>query len=104
MHRKATFDVGKAFELNVPGVFAAGDSVSGPGTVVQSVGHGNQVAQAVDAWLTTGELREVYTYPKRHDIPQLFNLDDYADARRPKSLVSRRTSTAIQRFDRSRCG
>ena len=49
IHRKATFDVGKAFELNVPGVFAAGDAVSGPGTVVQSVGHGNLVAQAVDA-------------------------------------------------------
>ena len=54
MHRRATFDVGKAFELNVPGVFAAGDAVGGPGTVVQSVGHGNLVAQAVDAWLTTG--------------------------------------------------
>jgi NADH-quinone oxidoreductase subunit F len=87
MHRKATFDVGKAFELNVPGVFAAGDSVSGPGTVVQSVGHGNLVAQAVDAYLTTGQLSEVYVKPKRHDIPQLFNLDDYADARRPKAVM-----------------
>ena len=44
----------------MPGVFAAGDAVAGPGTVVQSVGHGNLVAQAVDAWLTTGELTEVY--------------------------------------------
>jgi NADPH-dependent glutamate synthase beta subunit-like oxidoreductase len=87
MHRKATFDVGKAFELNVPGVFAAGDSVSGPGTVVQSVGHGNLVAQAVDAYLTTGELSEVYVKPVRHDIPQLFDLDDYADARRPKAVM-----------------
>jgi hypothetical protein len=25
----------------------------------------------------------VYYHPTRHDIPQLFNLDDYADARRP---------------------
>jgi NADH-quinone oxidoreductase subunit F len=87
VHRKATFDVGKAFEMNVPGVFAAGDAVGGPGTVVQAVGHGNQVAQAVDSWLTTGELREVYNYPKRHDIPQLFNLDDYADARRPTAVM-----------------
>ena len=87
MHRKPTFDVGKSFEINIPGVFAAGDAVVGPGTVVQSVGHGNQVAQAVDAWLTTGELRDVYHYPKRHDIPQLFDLDDYADARRPKAVM-----------------
>ena len=87
MHRKSSFDVGKSFEINVPGVFAAGDAVSGPGTVVQSVGHGNLVAQAVDAYLTTGQLSEVYVKPKRHDIPQLFNLDDYADARRPNAVM-----------------
>jgi NADPH-dependent glutamate synthase beta subunit-like oxidoreductase len=87
MHRKATFDVGKAFELNVPGVFAAGDSVSGPGTVVQSVGHGNLVAQAVDAYLTTGELSEVYVKPKLHDIPQLYDLDEFADALRPEPVM-----------------
>jgi NADH-quinone oxidoreductase subunit F len=88
IHRAATFDVGKAFQLHVPGVFAAGDSVMGPGTVVQSVGHGNLVAQAVDAWIATGEFTEVYVKPKRHDIPQLFNLDDYADARRPVPVMS----------------
>jgi NADH-quinone oxidoreductase subunit F len=87
IHRAATFDVGKAFELNVPGVFAAGDAVVGPGTVVQSVGHGNLVAKAVDAWLTTGQLTEVAYHPIRHDIPQLYNLDDYADARRPAMLM-----------------
>jgi NADH-quinone oxidoreductase subunit F len=103
VHRKPTFDVGKAFELNVPGVFAAGDAVGGPGTVVQSVGHGNLVAQAVDAWLTTGQLSEVYYHPKRHDIPQLFNLDDYASARRPAPVMlspeERRARGARQRFD-----
>jgi NADH-quinone oxidoreductase subunit F len=88
MHRKATFEVGKAFELDdVPGVFAAGDAVSGPATVVQSVAHGNQVALTVDHWLTTEELGGVYYHPKRHDIPQLFDLDEYADARRPASKM-----------------
>jgi NADH-quinone oxidoreductase subunit F len=101
MHRKATFDVGKAFEMNVPGVFAAGDAVRGPGTVVQSVGHGNLVAKAVDAYLTTGQLSEVYVKPLRHDIPQLFNLDDYAHAHRPiPSMLSPEERQArIQRFD-----
>ena len=87
IHRSATFDVGKAFELNVPGVFAAGDAVGGPGTVVQSVGHGNLVAQAVDNWITSGQLSEVYVKPLRHDIPQLFDLGEYADARRPVPAV-----------------
>ncbi len=84
LYRSASFKVGKAFELGTPGVFAAGDAVSGPATVVQAVAHGNQVALVVDHWLQTGELGGVYYHPKRHDIPQLFNLDDYADTRRPR--------------------
>jgi NADH-quinone oxidoreductase subunit F len=87
MHRKESFSVGKAFEIDVPGVFAAGDAVSGPATVVQAVAHGNQVALAVDAWLKTGELGGVYYRPVRNDIPQLFNIDDYANARRPRDKM-----------------
>jgi NADPH-dependent glutamate synthase beta subunit-like oxidoreductase len=87
MHRKATFEVGKAFELDVPGVFAAGDAVSGPATVVQSVAHGNQVALTVDHWLKSGQLGGVYYHPKRHDIPQLFDIEKYANARRPRPKV-----------------
>jgi hypothetical protein len=87
MHRKDSFSVGKAFELDVPGVFAAGDAVTGPATVVQAVAHGNQVALVVDAWLKTGELGGVYYRPVRHDIPQLFNLQNYADARRPREKM-----------------
>ena len=36
LYRRASFKVGKAFELDVPGVFAAGDAVSGPATVKSS--------------------------------------------------------------------
>ena len=78
-----SLEVGEAFEMNIPGVFAAGDAVSGPATVVQSVAHGNQVALAVDNWLTTGRLGGAFYRPKRHDIPQFFNVEDYGDARRP---------------------
>ncbi len=87
LYRRSSFKVGKAFELDVPGVFAAGDAVSGPATVVQAVAHGNQVALLVDHWLTTGELGGVYYHPKRHDIPQLYHLDDFADARRPTAKI-----------------
>jgi NADH-quinone oxidoreductase subunit F len=87
VHRRPTFDVGKAFELNVAGVFAAGDAVGGPGTVVQSVGHGNLVAHAVDTWLSTGQLSEVYLRPKRHDVPQLFDVNQYASLRRPAPIM-----------------
>jgi NADH-quinone oxidoreductase subunit F len=83
IHRGGTFDVGRAFELDIPGVFAAGDAVSGPATVVQSVAHGNQVALTVDHWLKTGEMGGVYYRPARHDIPQLFEYEAYKDAHRP---------------------
>jgi NADH-quinone oxidoreductase subunit F len=87
LQRKESFSVGKAFEIDVPGVFAAGDAVSGPATVVQAVAHGNQVALSVDAWLTKGELGGAFYRPVRHDIPQLFDLDNYAEARRPRDKM-----------------
>ncbi len=34
-----------------PGVFAAGDYVSGASTVVQAVGHGRKLARRIDTWL-----------------------------------------------------
>jgi heterodisulfide reductase subunit A-like polyferredoxin len=87
LHRRAAFRVGKAFDTDIPGVFAAGDAATGPATVVQSVAQGNQVALAVDHYLTTGELGHIYYHPKRHDVPQLFDIEAYADARRPAPIV-----------------
>ncbi|MEW5959213.1 MAG: FAD-dependent oxidoreductase [Chloroflexota bacterium] len=100
LRRKATLEVGKAFEIdNVPGVFAAGDAVSGPATVVQSVAHGNQVALTVDHWLASGQLGGVYYRPQRHDVPQLFNVEAYANARRPVAkLLSAENRLARQDF------
>ena len=36
---------------SVEGVFAAGDYVKGPTTVIEAVGHGRQIAQGIDSWL-----------------------------------------------------
>ena len=82
-NRVSTFKVGRAFETTLPGVFAAGDAVTGPSTVIEAVAQGNQVALAVDTWLTTGRLDKVIYKPQRHDIAQHFNMEEYADARRP---------------------
>ena len=38
----------------------------------------------VDAWLMTGETDGIVYKPRRHDVPQQFNLEDYAHARRPR--------------------
>jgi len=82
MAGKPTLEVGLAFETKVPGVFAAGDAVQGPSTVIEAVAQGNKVALAVDHWLTTGKVERVIYQPQRHDVPQLYNISDYANVRR----------------------
>ena len=84
--RSSTFVVGPAYNTSRGGVFACGDAVSGPATVIEAVAQGNLVAVAVDHWLKTGAYEKpVYTTP-RPDIANLHNLDEYADARRPHML------------------
>ncbi len=80
--RASTVRVGHAFQTTSNGVFAAGDCVLGPSTVVQAVDQGNKVAVAVDAWLSSGKLERVLYQPRRHNVPQSVNLDEYANARR----------------------
>ena len=40
----------------IPGVFAGGDAVSGPSTVVEAVGYGHKAANAIDVYIRTGDL------------------------------------------------
>jgi NADH-quinone oxidoreductase subunit F len=82
--RSGTFAVNEALATTRPGVFATGDAVSGPATVVEAVAGGNRVALAVDRWLQTGEFGKPSYETPRPDIAQLYNLDDYADALRPR--------------------
>jgi len=81
--KSSTFVVKEAFNTTRPGVFAVGDAVSGPATVIQAVAQGNLAALAVDQWLRTGELVKPRYETPRPDIVQLYNLDEYANARRP---------------------
>ena len=102
LRQRSVFQVGKAAETSVAGVFAAGDAVVGPSTVVRSVAQGNLVAQSVDTWLTTGQLEDdVYVRPKRHDIVQLYDLDAYAEAHRPAllKLTPEQRRARGERFD-----
>ncbi len=85
--RMLTLKVGPAFETTLPGVFAAGDAVIGPSTVIQAVAQGNKVALAVDYWLRTGRVEPVLYRPKWHHYPQYVRLEDYAEARRASPRV-----------------
>jgi formate dehydrogenase major subunit len=79
-----------------PGLFAAGDYVSGASTVVQSVGHGRQIARRIDAWLLGRERRrqvvriEAVDKPPReraYDFIPRQHMPTAALAKRVKSLA-----------------
>ncbi len=68
------------FETSVSGVFACGDYVTGPATIIESAGRGRRTARAVSRWLggvpqeELAELpvinRAVITQALEHDMPK----------------------------------
>jgi NADH-quinone oxidoreductase subunit F len=82
-NRNSTFKVDKWLVTSRPGVFAAGDAVLGPATVIEAVAQGNQVALAVDAYLR-GEAKPVHArrMTEYRTAELTYRLDDYATAQR----------------------
>jgi NADPH-dependent glutamate synthase beta subunit-like oxidoreductase len=79
----STFAVDGALATNRPGVFAAGDAVTGPATVIEAVAQGNQVAIQVDHYLRAGKVERLPTVPGYEVVDNPFDLADYAAALRP---------------------
>jgi len=73
-----------AFETTLPGVFAAGDAVQGPATVIDAIAQGNKVAIAVHSWLSTGKVERIFYKQPIHQVAQTVDILEYAEARRPK--------------------
>jgi heterodisulfide reductase subunit A-like polyferredoxin len=44
-----------ALATGIPGVFAGGDAVLGPASLVEAMGHGHRAAEAIHRYITTGE-------------------------------------------------
>ncbi|MBC8446249.1 MAG: FAD-dependent oxidoreductase, partial [Chloroflexi bacterium] len=83
--RGATFAVSDGLATTRRGVFAAGDAVLGPATVIQAVAQGNQVADEVDHYLRTGRVEKIKVRPGYEVIEQQFDLEQYAEATRPQT-------------------
>jgi NADPH-dependent glutamate synthase beta subunit-like oxidoreductase/ferredoxin len=72
-----------SFQTNVDGVFACGDFVTGPATIIEAAGRGRRTARAVDRWLAGvrgDELEElpvinraVVTQALEHDMPEKYD-------------------------------
>jgi len=83
--RGATFTVNDGLATTRAGVFAAGDVVLGPATVIEAVAQGNRVADTVDNYLRTGRSELVVVRPGYEVIEQQFDLEQYAEATRPQT-------------------
>jgi hypothetical protein len=79
---ESTFAVSEALATTRDGVFAAGDAVTGPATVVHAVAQGNEVARTVDHYLRTGQVEKLVTVPGYEVVEQRFDLQQYAEAMR----------------------
>jgi NADH-quinone oxidoreductase subunit F len=83
VNRDSTIKAGPDLATSRPGVFTAGDAALGPATVIEAVAQGNKVAVAIDAWLKGKPVERPKYTPPYQEVKQLFNLDDYAEAKRP---------------------
>jgi len=81
-NRDSTFKVDKVLATSRPGVFAAGDAVLGPATVIEAVAQGNQAALAVHAYLRGSKPANARRMSEYHTTELTYKLDDYAEAHR----------------------
>jgi NADPH-dependent glutamate synthase beta subunit-like oxidoreductase len=67
--RRGTIEVNHAsMETTMPGVFAAGDAVSGPATVIEAIGGGKRAADAIDRYLNHIPQPRMPRIPVRYTI------------------------------------
>lgn len=72
-----TFDVDPdKLESAVPGVFAGGDAVTGPATVIEAIAAGQRAAVAVHNYLSKGEDRRDYRVPRSYKKVPRIDLTD----------------------------
>jgi hypothetical protein len=67
--------VGASLATSRPGVFAAGDAVSGPASVIEAVAQGNRVAREVEVYLRTGRQAKIRIPLEAHLPPLTWDLE-----------------------------
>jgi putative selenate reductase YgfK subunit len=73
--RRNTIDVNRvSMETSVEGVFAAGDAVLGPATVVEAIGGGKKAADAIDRFLSGIPQPKMPPVPVRRDRTEWFDV------------------------------
>jgi NADH-quinone oxidoreductase subunit F len=103
-HRNGAFDVTQSLQTSRPNIFAAGDAVLGPATVVEAIAQGNEVAAAVHSYLQKGDVSpEEKLWGEYQTVELTYNLEDFADAKRAETseLPVERRKLPVQKRKRS---
>ena len=74
---------------HIPGVFAGGDVVTGPSTIVQAMAHGSQAAVSIDRYLKGQDLYKdrVFRPMRRADVPKTEGETGEVEAIKPRARM-----------------
>jgi len=103
VNRNRTFKASRTLQTSHPGLFAAGDAVLGPATVIEAVAQGNTVALAVDEYLQDGHPQSKKDWLAYGTVELKYNMEDYATAQRPQ-MPTRAPEKRIKSFDEIELG
>jgi len=78
---------------SAPGIFAAGDIVSGPATAVEAIGAAHRAAEAIEAFLVTGEAKVLETTRRCSPI----KLEMIPATKAPVHRIEPASADAVQR-------
>ena len=85
-----------SMETSVPGVFAGGDAVTGPATVVEAIGAGKRAAEAIDRFLSG------IPQPKMPPVPVRRSRVEWMEVPASTKMVLRRPEMPLLNLERRR--
>jgi len=95
--RRGTIEVNHAsMETTMPGVFAAGDAVSGPATVIEAIGGGKRAAEAIDRHLNN------IPQPRMPKLPVRYNIEPSTEMSASQKMTIKHPEMPMLNIDRRR--
>jgi len=95
--RRGTINVNMScMETNLEGIFAAGDAVTGPATVVEAIGGGKKAAEAIERYLSG------IPQPTRPPVPVRRDRVDWLEVPATTKMVLKRPEMPLLNIDRRR--
>jgi ferredoxin len=85
-----------SMETSIPGVFAGGDAVTGPATVVEAIGAGKRAAEAIDRYLSG------IPQPKMPPVPVRRGRVEWMEVPASTKMTLRRPEMPLLNLDRRR--